>query len=125
MRGKLWYKAASWLPVFPADESEISVKYRYLGGRPYTPQQYHAEWRRWTVDPDMAINSARMKPYQRFDFHIQRRWFFGRVNLLTYFEVENVLNTKNLWGYNYNENGSVTNIYQFGRMIIGGVVVEF
>jgi hypothetical protein len=45
--------------------------------------------------------------------------------VLTYFEVENVLNTKNIWSYQYNEDGTVTTVYQFGRMIIGGLVLEF
>lgn len=125
LKNKFWYKAASWFPLMPADENEVSFKWRYLGGRPYTPQTYHPEWRRWTLDPDQPVNTARMKPYQRFDLHIQKRWFLGRVNLLTYFELENVFDVKNIWEYTYNDDGTVTNIYQFGQMLIGGVVVEF
>ena len=125
MRSQLWYKASCFLPVLPADETEVSVRYRALGGRPYTPETYHHEWRRWTIDPGQPINSARMKMYQRLDFHIQRRWFYSRLSVLTYFEVENVINARNLWGYQYNSDGTASNIYQFGRMIIGGVVVEF
>jgi hypothetical protein len=125
MRSRLWYKASCWLPVLPADETEVSVRFRFLGGKPYTPETYHREWRRWTIDPGQPINSARMKTYQRLDFHIQRRWFYSRLAVLTYFEVENVINARNLWGYQYNSDGTASNIYQFGRMIIGGVVVEF
>ncbi|MRR08696.1 TonB-dependent receptor [bacterium] len=125
MRSALWYKTLAFLPLLPADESEASFRFRYLGGKPYTPQTYHREWRRWTVDPDQAVNSARMNPYRRFDIHIQRRWFYSKLSLLTYFEVENVFNTKNLWGYQYNGDGTRTEVYQFGRMIIGGFVLEF
>jgi hypothetical protein len=125
MRPALWYKVLSFAPVLPADESEVSFRYRYLGGKPYTPQTYHREWQRWTLDPDQAVNSERMRPYRRLDFHIQRRWFYTRLSLLTYVEVENVLNTKNLWGYQYNQDGTRTEVYQFGRMIIGGFVLEF
>ncbi len=125
MRSQLWYKASCFLPVLPADETEVSLRYRYLGGKPYTPETYHREWRRWTLDPGQSINAARMMPYQRFDIHIQRRWFYSRLSLLTYFEVENVLNTKNIWSYQYNEDGTATTVYQFGRMIIGGFVLEF
>ncbi|MEW6685346.1 MAG: TonB-dependent receptor [Candidatus Edwardsbacteria bacterium] len=122
---KWWYDVLAFIPFVPADESEISLRYRYLGGKPYTSQKYHPEWRKWTVDADQPINSARMPAYQRLDFHIQRRWFFNKWNLLTYLEVENVFNNKNVWGYNYNEDGTMTKIYQMGRMIVGGFVAEF
>lgn len=125
MRGSLWYKAASWLPLLPADETELSLKWRYLGGRPYTPQTYHPEWRRWTLDPGQPINSTRMRPYNRFDLHLQRRWYFGGLSLISYFDLQNIFNTPNEWIYLYNEDGTVDTVYQFSRMLVGGVVLEF
>lgn len=125
IKSRLWYKAASWLPLLPGDESEISFKWRYLGGRPYTPETYHPEWRRWTLDPEQPINSARMRPYNRFDLHLQRRWFFGRMNLISYFDLQNVFNSRNEWTYLYNEDGSRDVVYQFSRMLVGGVMIEF
>lgn len=120
-----WYKATSWLPLLPADETELSFKWRYLGGRPYTPQTYHPEWRRWTIDPGQPINSARMRSYNRFDLHLQRRWYFGRLSLLSYLDLQNVFNSKNEWMYLFNDDGTVDVVYQFSRMLVGGVVLEF
>jgi hypothetical protein len=40
-------------------------------------------------------------------------------------EIDNVLNTKNVWDYNYLEDGSRETIYQWGRMVVGGVMIEF
>ena len=40
-------------------------------------------------------------------------------------EIDNVFNTKNIWNYNYLDNGDIEEIYQWGRMIIGGLMVEF
>jgi outer membrane receptor protein involved in Fe transport len=125
MRGSLWYRASSWLPLLPADETELSFKWRYLGGRPYTPQTYHAEWRRWTLDPGQPVNSARMKPYSRFDLHLQRRWYFGRLSLISYFDLQNIFNSRNEWMYLYDEDGTIDVVYQFSRMLVGGVVLEF
>lgn len=125
IKPSLWYKAASWLPLLPADETELSLKWRYLGGRPYTPQTYHPEWRRWTIDPGQPINSARMRPYNRFDLHLQRRWYFGRLSLLSYFDLQNVFNSRNEWMYLYNDDGTVDVVYQFSRMMVGGMVLEF
>jgi len=125
MRSRAWYKISSWLPLLPADETELSLKWRYLGGRPYTPQTYHPEWRRWTLDPGQYVNSARMRPYDRFDLHLQRRWYFGRLNLLAYFDLENVFNGRNEWTYLYNADGTMDTVYQFSRMMVGGVVLEF
>lgn len=125
VRKRAWYKLLDWLPLLPADESELSIKWRYLGGRPYTPQTYHPEWRRWTVDPGQPVNSARMRPYDRLDIHIQRRWYFGRLSLLSYIDLENVFNSKNEWMYLYNDDGTRDVVYQFSRMMVGGVMVEF
>jgi len=125
MRRSSWYKLAGWFPVLPADETELSLKWRYLGGRPYTPETYHPEWRRWTLDPCQPVNSARMRPYDRFDLHLQRRWYFGRLDLLAYFDLQNVFNSKNEWMYLYDDDGTREVVYQFSRMLVGGVVVEF
>ncbi len=125
MRRSLWYRALSWLPLLPADETEVSLKWRYLGGRPYTTQTYHPEWRRWTLDPGQPVNSARMRPYDRLDLHLQRRWYFEGLSLISYFDLQNIFNSKNDWMYLYNDDGTVSVVYQFSRMLVGGVVLEF
>jgi len=120
-----WYHVISFIPIVPADESEYSFRWRYIGGRPHTPLTWHPEWKRWTLDESQPINSERISPYKRFDLHIQQRWFFGKWSLLSYLEIENLFNTANIWDYQYTNDGEKETIYQYGRMIIGGVIVEF
>jgi outer membrane receptor protein involved in Fe transport len=120
-----WLKFIGWTGIVPADESEISLKFRYLGGKPYTKLTYRPELRRWLLSENQAINSERFPPYRRLDLHIQHRWFENRFNIISYLEIDNVFNTKNVWDYNYLENGDKETIYQWGRMIVGGVMVEF
>ncbi len=128
--GLWWYeklKRRWWYVIFPflpADESEYSFRWRYLGGRPYTPLTYHPELRRWLLDENQPINSARMKPYSRLDVMLLQRWFFDKWNLVMYLEIENLLNTANEWTYRYYNNGTTGTIYQNWRMFVGGFILE-
>ena len=120
-----WLKFFGFVPIIPSDETEISLKYRYLGGKPYTEMTYHPELRRWLLAEDAEINSERFDPYQRFDIHISHRWYESKINILCYWEIDNVFNNKNMWQYNYLEDGTTEKVFQWGRMIIGGLMVEF
>ena len=109
----------------PADESQISIKYRYLGGKPYTEPTYLPELRRWAEVESQELNADRFPAYQRFDVHINHRWFYKKINIVSYLEVNNVFNTKNIWDYSYFDDGTKEPNYQYLRMIVGGVKVEF
>ncbi|MBL7149250.1 MAG: TonB-dependent receptor [Candidatus Cloacimonetes bacterium] len=124
-RNRSWMKWLSWTNLIPSDETEISIKYRYLGGKPYTVPTYDPGLRRWIVSGNQEFNTERFQAYQRFDFHIQHRWFESSVNIISYLEVDNLFGTKNIWDYDYLDDGSKDTIYQWGRMIIGGVMIEF
>ncbi len=125
IKNKWWYHLIAFVPIAPSDESEYSLRWRYLGGRPYTPMTWHPEWKEWTLDETQPINSERMNAYKRFDFHTQQRWFLGKWSLFTYLEVENLFNTPNVWDYQYLDDGRRLAVYQYGRMVIGGLIVEF
>ena len=71
LKRKWWYNIISIIPIVPGDETECSFRWRYIGGKPYTSQTWHPEWKRWTLDEDQPINSTRMDAYKRFDFHIK------------------------------------------------------
>ena len=77
---------------------EAGVKFRYNGGRPYTP-----------INPadgtiDVAnYNSARLPDYNRLDVRIDKRWNFKHWSLVTYIDVQNLLNKKNISGYKWNK----------------------
>ncbi len=124
LRNNWWYGFIAWLPFMPSDESEYTIKFRYLGGKPYTEQSWHPEWKKWTLDETQPINASRVDAYSRIDILLSQRWFFRKWNLQTYVHIENILNTPNVWQYNYNDDGSIETIYQVGRMMVLGFILE-
>jgi len=119
-----WYKSFNWiLPL--GDEVEYSVKFRYLGGRPYTPPVYHPEYRRWIVEETQAKNTERYPAYHRLDFRLDKRFFFDSWNFVLYFDVSNLYNQHNIWEYQYNDDGSKEKILQYETMPVGGFIIEF
>ncbi|HGY56027.1 MAG TPA: TonB-dependent receptor [Caldithrix abyssi] len=125
MKRTWWYKAFAFLiPV--NDEIEWSLKYRYLGGRPYTEKVYHPEYKRWLVDEGLPFNGTRLPEYSRFDVRLDRRFFFDSWNLVNYFDISNIFNHKNIWEYQYNnEDGTKEAVLQFQPMFVGGIIIEF
>lgn len=125
MKKTWWYKAFAFLiPI--NDEIEWSIKYRYLGGRPYTPKVYHPEYKTWIVEENAPFNSVRLPEYSRLDLRLDRRFFFDNWNLVNYFDISNILNHKNIWEYQYNhEEGTKEEVLQFEPFFVGGVIIEF
>ncbi len=107
-----------------ADEFIISVRYRYMGGRPYTKRNYYPELRRWYVDEN-HYNTERYPDYQRFDLSLQWKVHFKNAHLTSYLNIQNVLNRENIWEYSCGEDGSVEKILQYQTMPVGGFVLEF
>ncbi len=114
----------SWLPLAPADEFEVSMRFRYSGGKPYTPKLYDHNTRRWHVD-SQAYNTARHDEYIRFDIMILQRFYFEKMNLVTFWDIMNVFNRDNPWDYVYNEDGTRDIALQFKTFPIGGITLEF
>jgi hypothetical protein len=40
-------------------------------------------------------------------------------------EIENIFAHKNIWDYQYDDDNTRGTIYQYGRIVIGGVELEF
>jgi hypothetical protein len=121
----LWFKILSWTPIGLADEYEISAKYRYLGGRPFTSPVYHPENQRWIVGPDQAYNTSRYPFYSRFDLRIDRRYMYNSWSFVFFLEFWNVFGRDNIWGYDYNSDGTKEEVLQFQAMPIVGLSFEF
>ncbi len=77
---------------------EAGAKFRFNGGRPYTP-----------INPNNGTlnvsqyNTARLPDYTRLDIRIDKRWNFKHWSLVTYIDVQNVLNKKNITQFKWNK----------------------
>ncbi|NLD99180.1 MAG: TonB-dependent receptor, partial [Fibrobacter sp.] len=133
LTGKSWYETLKrnnlikvLYFVLPfADRQEFSIKFRYRGGRPYTPYFYDTLYQRWSYRVD-ELNSAEMEPYHRLDLRWERRYSYGPVKAIFYFEVQNLYNQKNIWIYLYDDqNVKPSKIYQLPIFPSGGFIIGF
>ncbi len=70
------------------EQWEISTKFRFSSGRPYTP-----------VGPNGAqsaalYNSERVRANHGLDVRVDRRWLFETWTLITYIDIQNIYNRK-------------------------------
>jgi hypothetical protein len=135
-----WLNDAPFFIKYPlyilplSDEMEISVKYRFQTGRPYTTQQY-VSWKevreggvKWSKGAWVASsdhNNARYRDYSRLDLQWISRFYFRNWNINAYVALQNVLNRKNVFFENYRSDGTVETVYQFSFFPVVGVEVEF
>lgn len=82
----------------PGKEWEISGKFRWVGGRPFTP-----------IDPANGnqlvsrYNSEFLPDFNSLDIRVDKRWNFNDWTLITYIDIQNVYGKKNISGYRWNE----------------------
>lgn len=70
------------------DTWEVSAKFRFASGRPYTP--FNADGTRDTTQ----YNALRTASNHALDIRVERRWNFSAWNLIAYIDVQNVYNRK-------------------------------
>ncbi len=119
-----FYNLFAWILPF-GDQVEVSVRWRYLGGRPHTEPVYYSRLQKWLRDETVRYNQSRYPSYHRLDFRLDRRFMFNGWNLVTFFDIMNVYGRDNVWGYSYNEDGTYDTVYQYSLFPVGGVTVEF
>ena len=124
LKEQLWYKLTAWLLPL-GDEVEFGFRYRYLGGRPYTARLYRPQYRNWRSNETELLNQVRYPYYSRFDFRLDRRFFFDNWNMVVYFDIMNVFDRDNIWEYQYNDDGTIEEVLQFQTFPVGGVSLEF
>jgi hypothetical protein len=145
--GKVVKGVRSWLDSMPffikypsyilplSDEMEISVKYRYQTGRPYTPHVFNpyvhfgeggVKWSKgdWQYDRT-RVNGNRFPDYSRLDIQWISRFYMQKWNINVYIALQNVLNTKNVFYYEYRSDGTREAVYQFSFFPVGGIEIEF
>jgi hypothetical protein len=125
LKQKKWWPAVAWLPLAPSDEFELGLRYRYVGGKPYTPKTYDFVHGRWFIDPTAKLNTRRFRPYHRLDIMIIQRNFFEHSSLAVYLDIQNVFDVDNIWDIQYNSDGTTEEVLQFKVFPVGGFVWEF
>lgn len=110
-----------------ANDWLIGVKYRYTTGRPYTPFNVAASTiaGRGVYDFD-NFNESRFKAYSRLDIRVDKKWNYKKLSIVAYIELQNILNTQNVYQYFWNEyRNEQGTIYQWGFLPVGGFSIQF
>jgi len=115
----------SWMPFMVSDQLELSFRYHYSGGRPYTPKVYDFHHRIWYIDPLADYNTERFGYYSRLDIMILRRFNFKKINLTTYLDLQNIFDRNNEWDRVYLDDGTYEMSYQYKQFPVGGIIIEF
>jgi hypothetical protein len=122
---KLWFKILS--PIMPiADRMEFSMKWRFLGSRPYTKKKFSYSNKCWYIDTREPLNNKRLNPYHRLDLRFERRYGFGLLQLIYYIDIQNIYSKKNIWTYIYQKNEEkIISIPQLPFIPAGGIIIGF
>lgn len=132
-RMPFFIKYPSYMLPF-SDDMEISLRWRYASGKPYTPRQWstreqsyegETRWSSGVWVPTDEINSARYPDYHRLDLAFSSRYNFNGWNLSVFLSIQNLYNRKNIAAYQYNSDGTIDTVYQFSILPVGGIELEF
>ncbi|HMS63729.1 MAG TPA: TonB-dependent receptor [Ignavibacteria bacterium] len=105
----------------------IGSKFKYSGGRPYTPLNYEAsaEVNRGVFATD-DFNSSRYPYYMRIDLRVDKKIDFKKASLVAYIEIQNLFDRENIYSYYWNEDSKEPGtIYQWAFFPVGGISVQF
>ena len=110
-----------------ADDWLIGLKFKYAGGRPYTPFDINASKNAGRGVWDMNnFNGQRYPAYHRLDLRVDKKFYFKRASITGYFELQNVYNQQNIFGYFWNKaKNEVGTIYHWAFMPVGGFSMQF
>ena len=111
----------------PNDAWDISLRWIFAGGPPYTPLDLTAS-RRWNalVFDKGRINGVRYPDYHALNLRVERRFHVAGARLAVYASVWNVYDRDNVFLYTWNQvERRQTAIYQWGIMPLAGVKVDF
>lgn len=98
----------------------FSAKFRFASGFPYTPiHQYGTQKVSEYLTKQLPVTHS-------LDVRVDKIWDFAGMRLITYIDIQNLYNRKNLNGYrwDYNEN-KVVGQEEFGILPSIGVSLEF
>ncbi|NUN10946.1 MAG: TonB-dependent receptor [Ignavibacteriaceae bacterium] len=115
------------LGYIPNSVFECSFKWRYAGGRPYTPfNEPLSKLYGKGVEDYSRTNALRHPPYHRLDLRADYRITFDNWNIVTYFELQNAYFRLNLYETQWDmQENREKNIYQWRFFPVGGFSIEF
>jgi hypothetical protein len=110
--GRRWSVGASW---------------RLATGRPYTPYDTAASIKAGSGRYDVTrINARRYPAYHRLDARADWTLLVGRAVFVLFAEIDNAYDRRNVYFYDWDSKARTADpSYQWGRMPVAGVRVEF
>ncbi len=106
---------------------EISGRWIYAGGIPYTPIDVEKSIQAHRAVYDGSqINGKRLPDYHSLNLRVDKRFFFSKSNLVIYASVWNAYNQQNIAEYFWNaKEQKIEEVYQWTLLPIIGVEYEF
>ena len=111
----------------PSAAWELSARWVYAAGAPYTPLDLNksAQAASEVLDAD-GINARRYPAYHSLNLRFDRRFHFTEANLIFYLSAWNLYDRKNIAGYFWNEKEKRQDVlYQWRLLPIFGLECEF
>jgi hypothetical protein len=106
---------------------DLSLKWVYAGGAPYTPFDEAASY---TVDSgildESRINESRLPDYHSLNIRVDRRFHYRASSLIVYLSIWNVYARENIASYYWNEIDNKPDTYkQWSTLPVIGLEYEF
>ncbi len=111
----------------PNHYNDISIRWIYAGGVPYTPidPELSKQYKRAVYDSE-RINQKRYPDYHSLNIRYDRRVFFRKSSLTFFISVWNAYNRKNVAGYYWNpEEERADLMYQWSMLPVFGIEYGF
>ncbi|GIX07607.1 MAG: hypothetical protein KatS3mg115_2010 [Candidatus Poribacteria bacterium] len=104
------------------------LRWRYVGGRPFTlfPVERLPDGTYRPVPSAEGRNRLRYPAYRRLDLRLDRRFDFGGWGLSLFLEVQNLTNRENVFSRQFNKRtGEFKDLKEFPRMTLLGIIGDF
>jgi len=99
---------------------ELSMKFRYASGRPYTPFNDNG------LQNVNQYNSRRLKSFHSLDVRVDKRWLINNWTLITYIDIQNIYNRRNLSGIRWDQKTkTIDETTSIGILPSIGISLEF
>ena len=111
----------------PKSDWELSIRWSYFGGRPYTPINLEASISKNEQYSYVEnFNESKTPDYHSLFVRYERRYNLKKSNLILFFEIWNTYNRENIETFFYSkERESIEKILYFSTIPVGGFGIEF